>query len=210
MFEYELKNAYIGEYDFAKYQQVEYIQTSWGQCIDTWVILWSNNFRAEEDLEITERSGREAPLFSIWTSTYNYWNLFLRATQHDFDFYANWHNINYTVPSLNTKYNAYIERSGSTWNCGIGSITKSVSYTPWQVNNTTLKLLNRWDIPWTTSADTRAKLYSCKVTVGWTLVRNFIPCYRKSDTVVWLYDLVNNQFYTNSWTWTFTKWPDVS
>ena len=42
------------------------------------------------------------------------------------------------------------------------------------------------------------------------LVRDFIPCYRKSDNVAWLYDLVNNIFYTNSGTWTFTVWPNVS
>ena len=48
-----------------------------------------------------------------------------------------------------------------------------------------------------------------KITDGTTLVRDLVPCYRKADNVIWLYDLVNNQFYTNSWTWTFTKWPNV-
>ena len=50
----------------------------------------------------------------------------------------------------------------------------------------------------------------CKIYENWTLIRDFVPCYRKSDNVIWLYDLVNNQFYTNSWSWTFTKWPDVN
>lgn len=35
------------------------------------------------------------------------------------------------------------------------------------------------------------------------LIRNFIPCYRKSDNKVGLYDLVNNQFYTNTGTGVF-------
>ena len=37
-----------------------------------------------------------------------------------------------------------------------------------------------------------------------------IPCYRKSDEEIGLYDLVSKQFYTNQGTGTFTKGPDVN
>lgn len=40
---------------------------------------------------------------------------------------------------------------------------------------------------------------------GKTLLRNFIPCYRKSDNVIGLYDTVNKSFYTNKGTGTFLK-----
>lgn len=43
------------------------------------------------------------------------------------------------------------------------------------------------------------KLYDNNV-----LVRDFIPCYRNSDSEVGLYDLVNDTFYTNQGTGTFT------
>lgn len=36
------------------------------------------------------------------------------------------------------------------------------------------------------------------------LIRNFIPCYRKSDNKAGLYDLINNQFYVNAGTGVFT------
>jgi hypothetical protein len=39
--------------------------------------------------------------------------------------------------------------------------------------------------------------------------RDMIPCYRIADWEIWMYDVVNGVFYTNSWSWTFTKWPDV-
>ena len=42
-----------------------------------------------------------------------------------------------------------------------------------------------------------------------TLVRNFIPCYRKSDNEVGMYDLVNGVFYTNSGTGSFTYGDDI-
>ena len=57
-------------------------------------------------------------------------------------------------------------------------------------------------------AQTPMKLYSCQIYDNSTLVRNFLPCYRKSDSVIGLYDTVNKQFYTNSGTGTFTKGPD--
>lgn len=54
-----------------------------------------------------------------------------------------------------------------------------------------------------------AKLYSLEIIQDNTLVRNFIPCYRKADGEIGLYDIVNNRFYTNSGTGTFIKGEDV-
>ena len=54
-----------------------------------------------------------------------------------------------------------------------------------------------------------AKLYACKIWDNDVLVRDFIPCYRKSDNVIWVFDKVENKFYTNAWSGTFTKWNDV-
>ena len=54
------------------------------------------------------------------------------------------------------------------------------------------------------------RLYSCKIYEGENLVRNFIPCYRKSDGEIGLYDLVNDVFYTNQGSGAFTKGADVN
>lgn len=53
------------------------------------------------------------------------------------------------------------------------------------------------------------KFYSLKIYDNEILVCNFIPCYRKSDNKIGLYDLVNNKFYTNQGTGTFLKGEDV-
>lgn len=47
------------------------------------------------------------------------------------------------------------------------------------------------------------RLYYFKIYNNDSLVRNFIPCYRKSDNVAGLYDLVNSTFYTNEGTGNF-------
>jgi len=46
----------------------------------------------------------------------------------------------------------------------------------------------------------KEKIYSCQITQNGTLVRNLIPCYRKSDYRPGLYDLANNVFYNNGGT----------
>lgn len=55
----------------------------------------------------------------------------------------------------------------------------------------------------------KLKLYNLKLYKGNTLIRDFIPCYRKSDGVIGLYDLVYNQFYTNSGTGDFKKGVNI-
>lgn len=52
-------------------------------------------------------------------------------------------------------------------------------------------------------------VYEFKIKKNDVLIRNFIPCYRKSDNVTGLYDLVNNQFYTNAGTGTFLRGAEV-
>lgn len=42
-----------------------------------------------------------------------------------------------------------------------------------------------------------------------TIVRDFVPCYRKADNEIGLYDLVNGVFYTNAGTGSFTKGGNV-
>lgn len=53
------------------------------------------------------------------------------------------------------------------------------------------------------------KVYYAKIYDNDTLIRDFIPCYRNSDNEVGMYDLVNDVFYTNQDTDTFAKGANV-
>lgn len=53
------------------------------------------------------------------------------------------------------------------------------------------------------------KIFWFKIYNDDVLVYHAIPCYRKSDSVIGMYDIVNNTFYTNSGTGTFTKGADA-
>lgn len=49
------------------------------------------------------------------------------------------------------------------------------------------------------------RIYRCQIDNA----RDFVPCYRKIDNVAGLYDVVNDVFYTNAGTGSFTAGPDV-
>ncbi len=54
------------------------------------------------------------------------------------------------------------------------------------------------------------RMYSAKLTINNTLVRNFIPAQRNSDGAIGVYDTVSRMFFTNSGTGTFTAGPVVA
>ena len=56
---------------------------------------------------------------------------------------------------------------------------------------------------WNDQYHYEGKIYNCKIWKSGELVRNFVPCYRKADNEVGMFDTVNNVFYTNSGTGSF-------
>ena len=44
---------------------------------------------------------------------------------------------------------------------------------------------------------------------GDNLIREYIPCYRKSDGKIGMYDMASGQFFTNAGTGEFLKGEDV-
>ena len=55
----------------------------------------------------------------------------------------------------------------------------------------------------------KVQLYSLKLYDGNDLIRDFVPCYRKSDGTIGLYDLANARFYTNNGSGSFLKGEDA-
>lgn len=55
----------------------------------------------------------------------------------------------------------------------------------------------------------KVRIYSVKLSNGTTSARNMIPARRNSDSVLGMYDTVNNVFYTNAGTGSFVAGPAV-
>ena len=51
--------------------------------------------------------------------------------------------------------------------------------------------------------------YGARISQGREIVREYIPCYRKSDGEIGLYEKYTDQFIVNTGSGTFTKGDDV-
>ena len=223
-YEYELQNVYLGAPNIpSEYQEVEYIQStaaspwsassSW-QCINTW-FTHTPNTKVEIDYQYLATTVQQRMFgsettnssYSTFTTYINWGTQWARATK-DWE----WNRQSTSVSADTNRHTFVLDKSTYTiytnWS-QIHSWSNAYTMTKnWQYPLTLFATRNSWYSSYIEHAS--AKLYSCKIRDNNTLVRDFVPCYRKSDNVIWLYDKVNNQFYTNAWSWTFTKWGNVS
>lgn len=61
----------------------------------------------------------------------------------------------------------------------------------------------------TAAAQCTGRVYRATIYRNGIEIRNLIPCYRISDNIIGMYDMVTETFYTNAGTGTFTKGADV-
>lgn len=190
------------------YQQVEYIESSGTQYIDTGYYATTTSginidyaYTASGNAGLCGIFQSQAPRTdTLFISTLNGQTssvIYLISRGGEL--------TNNVVPTLGTKYNAKINylnnrkliiNNTKTGNDGTNGV----------VSSRTIKLFCRDNNG--NLAYTNARIYMCKITEGENIVRNFIPCYRKADNVAGLYDVVNGVFYTNQGTGTFAKGSD--
>ena len=185
----------------AAYQEVEYLQSSGTQWIDTGV-AGSNNIGyvfdymplnvSTEKAIFGEGQGNARCCFHIGGRWYPYWG----ASQNTTGAVA---NTRYVL-----SYNAQNDRAFKV--DGTSKLTFSGSPS---VGSNTAWLFNVNNPTWGTGYGASMRLYSCQMYDGSTMVRDFVPCYRKSDNVAGLYDLVNKVFYTNAGSGSFTVGGNV-
>lgn len=82
--------------------------------------------------------------------------------------------------------------------------SKIVSSSPSSWSNKPFVL---WQNPSNNTA--RGRIYYARLYQQGNLLYDFVPCYRKVDGVIGMYDLVNKVFKTNAGSGTFTKGADV-
>lgn len=200
-----IKNAYIGEPNpFDDYQEVEYIQNSGTQWIDTWFYPDSNTMVQMKYIYTNYNWG--SIFWAWWTAWESDQFRYFRASNYTYLDYGSWNNYNRIYWTYVTSTTAIYETE--FWNRYVKDIPTNTVKFSWGTVSFSRKSYTAKIFPENWSD--LMKLYYCKVYDNWTLVRDFIPCYRKSDNVIWLYDMVNDQFYTNSGSGSFTKWPDVN
>lgn len=193
------------------YQEVEYIQSSWTQYIITSIIpsdtkgiyMKVSSQNVTNDLMYIGSNDNSS---DSWSKKFWLWN----SSSKLYFWFNDWLPTSWNRPA--TTANTIVELENNFKNSRlmkkdwttVYTITNTLTSNGYWLN---IFAHNWW---WTVQYNSSIKLYSLKISDWSNIVNDFVPCYRKSDSVIWLYDLVNNQFYTNAGSWTFTKWPDIS
>ena len=187
-----------------EYQEVEYIESTGTQYIDTGVAP-TNKTNIKLDIEfISGESNSWIPLIAERTKVSDYSGFSAM--------FGIWINSNTKEIALN-----YVDTDTAaiTGTNGDGRHIYSNTENKFYLDNTLIKTLSTSSFTSTinlyvfalnelfigsTNIETRnctAKLYELKIYDDNILIRDFVPCYRKSDNEIGMYDLVSNQFYTN-------------
>lgn len=190
-----------------EYTQVDYIESSGTQYINT-SFSPNQDTSVEMVLETLSLSRENHSLFGArQSSTVNHYGVVLGSADGNIVYNGYGQQSNYTNfrVSENTKYKFYKNKNNLYIN---DNLVFSDTYTTFTPNiNMMLLAMNQQNSATFLSS---MRVYSCKVYDGNTLVRDFIPCYRNSDNVVGLYDIVNDVFHTNQGTGTFSYGSVVS
>jgi hypothetical protein len=196
------------------YQEVEWIWNSWTQYIDTGVAI--PNHKAIANIEYTAFNGWMYLGAYMWPDSWVpwghlrlYWGRAGSTGQFCYGLLSSYSESGGSI-SLNTKYelevsmvswNLYFKHDGTTYGTSSATYTTSKAWNYWILAQNNEQAREIWN---------SAKVYDYKVyDSSDTLLRDFVPCYRIADWEIWMYDLVNDTFYTNAGSWTFTKWNDV-
>lgn len=104
------------------------------------------------------------------------------------------------------KANILLKNPTSVFSVSSGDVSVS---TPFQGaldgNETNLRLFRRRN----GDAGVASLIYSFTIANGGATKLDLIPCYRKADGTIGMYDTVSGSFFTNAGTGTFTKGADV-
>ena len=198
-----------------EYQEVEYIESTGTQWIDTGFNPNPKTTRVETTFQVTDNTKINQRLFGArksYSDGETICNIFWNSQKMGNAFRVDWVGNASTVSSkfsLNTDITIVSENNKVIINDleeYTSTTSKSDSYLdfPIYINNFTSNgQLEDNQQP------AYAKWKTFKIYDNGTLVRDFVPCYRKNDNEIGLYDIVNKVFYTNSGAGTFSKGDDV-
>lgn len=178
------------------YTQLEYIQSSGAQYINTGYIPTANT-KVAMDFQLTAAGTANVCLFGVVGQFSFRWfgsgSVFRSNGANSVDFPKG-------IPALDRHS---VEKTATKATL---DKTKSVTTAVGNVSNTLYLLAQRG--PSAAQNFSSAKLYSCQIYENNALIKDFVPC-KNAAKAVGLYDTVEGQFYANAGTGTFTAGPEI-
>ena len=200
-----------------EYQEVEYIQTTGTQWINTGVAP-SNDIRIKTDIEVSQ-TGQDKAVFGLYvigtegTSISNAYHLTPYSSKWYYGTNRGQGNAGTYSPVVGTRYNIDFncDSHGHILINGQNITAYDETYGGGSYSNPIIGISWRGYSAGATRKG-QFKYYSFKMLNKNTnqYIRNFIPCYRKSDNVIGMYDLITKTFYENAGTGTFLKGNDIN
>lgn len=187
------------------YKQLEYIESSGTQYIDTGVRVMPENYQQLKMSVTCEKIGQGSGVSNWLVDGSNIANAYFYMGVYNGKYYYGCgtadHDTGIAATSGKQTFTLDIPSSKFTVS---DTVDVSISTEP-VTASASLYLFGFNYNPVRCYAE---KIYSCQIYTGATLVRDFIPCKNASGTVG-LYDTVNGQFYANAGTGTFTAGPEI-
>lgn len=194
----------------SEYQAVEYIGNTGTQYIKTgYTPTPSYNTRIDMQYMFTATQAGDKMLFGSrgGSSSITYQGeAYSGAQWYCGGGYYQFRNVLRNVgTALNTKYTFLINGNTMTINGSSASQNQT---------RTTGSALELYIFAWNSNGkaeyiNSGARIYQLKFTVNGIVEADFVPCYRKSDNVAGMYDLIGKRFLTNAGTGTFTVGADI-
>ena len=192
------------------YTELEYIESTGSQYIDTGYNHSTSTSRYEFDLMMTRFPGTYHTIFGSRITHNGNEALYLGVHKDGHTYSCIGGNkkepLGATI-NLNVKYSICVD---SKIGVIINGITYSQPYSSSQIFSTCTDYIFGGNFNGNFSEQICGRIYSFKIYDGTNLVRDFIPAKRKSDNTLGLYDIVNKTFYTNQGTGTFTAGPELN
>lgn len=196
------------------YQKVEYLQSSGmmtsptGPYINTGYKAVSENYQIKSKF-IVMNLVHNTVLFGGGSSTDIISAMMTSASQ--LKFYVGSGSVSSTLTSftIGTEYEMECTANNGNLTVTLNGTSRSGAYSG-TINKDYPLFIFANNSSGTAAQYSSLKVYWFQIYDNGILVRDFVPCYRKSDNVAGLYDKVNGVFYTNAGTGTFTLGPDVA
>ena len=188
------------------YQQLEYIQSTGAQYIDTGIKI-NTGYKAFIDLKLVNSGanyyiiGGMSPYVRSYLGAYN--NTTLLGVNSDVNSSINLQN--------DTKYNIEVyTKSGNGYLILNNDITATTNNTYTSLSDINIFLFTENYNNAGTLGVMKGNIYSCKIyNSSNELVRDFIPVIRKSDNEICVYDKVSQQFFTNAGLGSFVAGEEI-
>ena len=191
------------------YVQLEYIESTGTQCIDTGLAGNITGNRYKIGFTRTRINGTAANgIIGAHNSSqpYNRSYIAVYMSQWEFGYGA---TVRWGTVTNNTYYDIELDTTNSKYLCKInGGVIQDVAISG---DRATANILIGVVYQIGSTYSSIGKFHYAEIydTDGTTLLMNLIPCKRKSDNVVGMYDTVGGNFLTNAGTGDFIAGPEI-